>query len=158
MTTPPSVRRIQAYLSTELRARLAKYCVVAGATESAVVRDAVQEHLDGVSDRVLIMKRLDRLARATERTHRDLQILSVAFGVFVRSWFAHMPGVPQAERKAAQTAGESRYRQFMDYVAEQFAAGKRFIDDLPQERIADDAELASLTQAQTEAPAKAGHG
>jgi hypothetical protein len=41
---------------------------------------------------------------------------------------------------------ESRYEQFVRHVAEQFSAGGRFLDDLPRESIADDAELAKMAK------------
>jgi hypothetical protein len=36
------------------------------------------------------------------------------------------------------------YRQFIEHLAAQFAGGKRFLDDLPRESLADDAELEAL--------------
>ena len=40
-------------------------------------------------------------------------------------------------------AAENRYRQFVDHVGEQFSGGKRFLDDLPRESLAEDSELAA---------------
>jgi hypothetical protein len=92
----------------------------------------------------LFLRRLDRLGRALARTQRDLELHSEAFAVFVKIWFAHTPSVAPDARKAAQTLAESRYRQFVDYVAQQFTGGRRFIDDLPRECLADEHELSAL--------------
>lgn len=55
-------------------------CAATNATETAVVEAALRLHLDGTSDRTLLFRRLDRLGRAVERSHRDLELLSEAFG------------------------------------------------------------------------------
>jgi len=149
--------RVHARVAREVAERLVGYCRATRTTERAVVEAALRQYLDNANDMALLLRRHDRLGRAHDRTHRDLEILSQAFATFVRLWLSHTPPVPKDARKAAQTSGEARYRQFTNYVAEQFAAGKRFIDDLPQERIADDRELASVaaTRSEPTAPAHA---
>jgi hypothetical protein len=76
--------------------------------------------------------------------HREVQLLSAAFTVFVRLWFAHTPSLRDEVKPAARSDAESRYRQFMDYVAQEFTGGRRFLDDLPREAIGDDAELLTM--------------
>lgn len=146
-TTPARPERIHPYLGPDLRARLAKHCLATQTSESAVVRAALEQYLDGTGDFALFLRRLDRNARAHERTLRDLELLSQTVAMFVRLWLAHTPRLPLDARPAAQASAESRYKQFLDRVAERVASGKRFVDDLPQERIADDGELASIAQA-----------
>ena len=140
-------RRIQTYVATDLARRLRDHCASVRASESAVLREALDVHLDGRTDMALVLRRLDRIARAQERTLRDLELLSQALAMFVRLWLAHTPRLPRDARPAAQASAESRFKQFLDHVAARFASGKRFVDDLPQERIADDDELASIAQA-----------
>lgn len=62
---------------------------------------------------------------------------------------ARAQGPRRSPGRALQQAAsdEERYRQFLDRVAERVASGKRFVDDLPQKRIADDDELASIGEA-----------
>ena len=110
------------------------------------MRAALEQHIAGTGDFALFLRRLDRIARAQERTLRDLELLSQALSMFVRLWLAHTPRLPRDARPAAQASAESRFKQFLDRVAERFASGKRFVDDLPQERIADDDELAAIAQ------------
>jgi hypothetical protein len=44
-------------------------------------------------------------------------------------------------RQAARATAEGRYKKFVEYVAEQFSGGHRFLDDLPKEMVANDVEL-----------------
>jgi hypothetical protein len=57
---------------------------------------------------------------------------------------AAVPNLRDEVKPAARDDAESRYRQFMDYVAHEFTGGRRLVDDLPREAVADDAELAAL--------------
>jgi predicted DNA-binding protein len=142
----PPLARLQAYLTPAQRKRLAIHCSAHRVTESAAVREALERHMDGTSDLALVLRRLDRLSRGEERLQRDLELLSQAFGLFVRLWLAHTPRLPRDTRAAARASAEARYKQFLDHVAERFASGKRFVDDLPQERVADDDELAAIVE------------
>jgi predicted DNA-binding protein len=138
--------RLLPYVEPELAERLDKFCAASDATESAVVGAAIQQYLDGTSDATLLLRRLDRLGRALARSQRDIELLSEAFAVFTRVWFAHTPTVPEDGKKLARTMAESRYRQFVEHVIEQFSGGRRFLDDLPRESIGADGELATLRQ------------
>jgi hypothetical protein len=132
--------RIYPYLTTEIRERLAAYCAARATTESAVVDAALRQYLDGMSETALLLRRLDRLGQAQSRMQCDLEMHSEAFALFVKIWFAHTPTVPPEARKAAQTGAETRYRQFVQYVAHQLSAGRRFVDDLPRTALSEDAE------------------
>src|SRR5580658_3270915 len=79
-----------------------------------------------------------------DRMHRDLELLSEAFSVFVRLWFAHTPSVPVDAKPVARSTAESRYKQFVEHVVQQFSGGRRFLDDLPREVAANDAELNAI--------------
>ncbi|MGA3124855.1 MAG: hypothetical protein ABSF69_29260 [Polyangiaceae bacterium] len=122
--------RLQPYVEGALAERLEQFCAAADATESAVVVAAIRQYLDGTSDATLYLRRLDRLGRALARSQRDVELLSEAFAVFVRVWFAHTPVVPESGKKSARAGAEIRYRQFVEHVAEQFSGGRRFLDDL----------------------------
>ncbi len=143
MAGKAKVRRVRVYtrLSAELRDRLTSYCAASSIAERAVFEQAVQQYVDGVGDLALVLRRLDRLGRAGARLHRDVELLSEAFAVFVRLWFAHTPTIPNDGKAAARSTAESRYRQFVEHVGEQFSGGRRFLDDLPREVVANEAEL-----------------
>jgi predicted DNA-binding protein len=136
--------RLHPYVEPAVAKRLAAYSAATGIPSSTVVQAALGQYLDRTSDTTLILRRLDRLGRADERMQRDLELLSEAFVVWVRVWFSHAPRITDDAKEFARRTGESRFTQFMEHVAEQFMGGHRFIDDLPREVVADDAELAHL--------------
>jgi hypothetical protein len=138
--------KLQTYMDPGLSDRVDRFCTAMGLSESALVKSALGQYLDGTSDAALLLRRLDRLGRAVSVTQRDLEVLSQAFGVFVRLWLAHTPTVPEEAKPGARVNAENRYGRFTQHVADQFSAGRRFLDDLPREVVADDTELAPLTK------------
>jgi hypothetical protein len=133
--------RLLPRVPAELAERLSAVCASTNATETAVIEAALRKHLDGTSDRTLLFRRLDRLDRMIERSRRDVELLSEAFAIYVQLWLAHAPPLSEEERKAARKVAETRYGQFVEHISKQFSGGHRFLDDLPREVIADDAEL-----------------
>jgi hypothetical protein len=131
-------------VSPELSDRVDAYCAAKGLKESALVKAALTQYLDGTGDAALVLRRLDRLGRALARVHRDLELVCEGFSVFVRLWLAHTPEVPEEGRRTARMSAESRYKRFVEHVSEQFSGGKRFLDDLPREVVADQEELSKL--------------
>ena len=136
--------RVWTHLSATLRNRLSSYCAASNLTERAVFEAAIEQYISGTSDMTLVLRRIERLSRAADRVHRDVELLSAAFAVFVQLWFAHTPSLREEVKPAAREDAESRYQQFKDYVTQEFAGGRRFLDDLPREAIADDAELDAI--------------
>ncbi len=144
MTPHPQRFRVQPYLDRALHDRLIRYCAATGATETAVVAEALRRLLDKTDDTTLLLRRLDRLGRFASRIHRDLELLSEAFGLWVRMWLAVTPPVADAARRSVRAASEGRYRQFVTHLAERFGRGSRFINDLPQESVAEPSELQDI--------------
>ena len=135
------VRRVRvcARLSVELRDKLARYSAASGISERTVIEDALQKHLGNESDTELLLRRLDLIKRDMARDHRDLELLSEAFGRYMRLWFvAHAPSAGEAGKAAARAAGEVPYRQFAQHLGTQFKQGHRFVNDLPVETFADE--------------------
>jgi hypothetical protein len=62
--------------------------------------------------------------------------------------------VADSAKDSASMAAESRFAQFQEYLVEQFQGGRRFVDDLPREVIADEAELSRMTSEAAAAPAR----
>jgi hypothetical protein len=136
--------RVRPYLPTELAKSLVQRCVADRITLSAAVTAAVEQWVDGTSDRTLIMKRLDRLGRAIERSHRDAEFHSKAFSVFMHTWLVHTRSVAPQDRAAALESAKKRFGEMVTQVVKEFSDGRRFIDDLPQEPVAHDAELDAI--------------
>jgi hypothetical protein len=59
-----------------------------------VAEEALTQYLDGIADTSLLLRRIDRLGRGAARAQRDIELLSEAFAVFTKLWFAHTPPVP----------------------------------------------------------------
>jgi predicted DNA-binding protein len=126
--------RVGTRLSLELRARLTKYCAASGISERTVIEDALRKYLEGTDDMALLLRRFDRIERAQAREHRDLELLSEAFGRYMRLWFmAHAPSTADAGN--ARGASDTQYKHFAQHLGAQFAHGHRFTDDLPVEAL-----------------------
>jgi hypothetical protein len=136
--------RLHPYVEEALAKRLSAYCAATGIASSSVIEAALRQYLDETSDKTLILRLLGRLARAQVRTQRDLEVLSEAFAVWVRVWFAHTPRIDDGAMELARRTAESRYARFVEQVAERFSGGERFLDDLPREVLADEVELEKL--------------
>ena len=129
--------RVGTRLSVELRARLTKYCAASGISERTIIEDALRKYLDSTDDTALFLRRFDRVEHALARDHRDLELLSEAFGRYMRLWFlAHAPNAAEAGKAAARGAAETQYKQFAHHLGAQFTQGHRFVDDLPVEAFA----------------------
>jgi predicted transcriptional regulator len=138
--------------------RVDRFCTAMGLSESALVKSALGQYLDETKDATLLLRRLDRLGRAEARTQRDLEVLSQAFGVFVRLWLAHTPTVAAEAKPGARVNAENRYGRFTQHVADQFSAGRRFLDDLPREVVAEEAELDMIVDNSSGSPDKSDKG
>jgi len=145
--------RLQPYVDAPLAKQLAAYGAATGMTTSSVVQAALRQYFDRTDDKMLLLQRLNKLGRAWNRTQRDLEIHMEAFAVYVKLWFAHTPQIPDHAKDAARREAESRFAQFQEYLVEQFQGGCRFVDDLPREVIADEAELSKMAGEASAAPA-----
>jgi hypothetical protein len=124
-------KRIHPYVTPELAHRLTTYCAAKEITESAAVQAAVEDHLDGeAKDNEVIIRRLDRLGRASLGHQRDLALMTESFGLFLRMWFAFVPQMAEGDKPAAESLSARRYRQFVDSVSTQLATGETFAADL----------------------------
>ena len=126
--------RVGTRLSVELRVQLTKYCAASGISERTVIEDALSKHLHNDDNTALIVRRLDRINRELAHAQRDLELLSEAFGRYMRLWFmTHTPSTAEAGKGATRGAGETQYRQFAQHLGAQFTQGRRFVDDVPVE-------------------------
>jgi hypothetical protein len=144
----PKVRRVRIYtrLSHALRKHLLAYSAATGRSERAVIEEAVARYLANPAKDPSTSGPLDRLAQAIdddrrlrERQHRDLEVLSEAFGRFLRLWmivraptFTH-PDTPEGAETVSQqrATGEAFYKRLAAAIADHFRRGHRFVHDLP---------------------------
>jgi hypothetical protein len=147
--------RLQPYVDAPLAKQLAAYSAATGKTTSFVVQAALRQYLDRTDDKMLLLGRINRLGWAWERTQRDLELFMEGFAIYVKLWFAHTPCIADNAKDSARRTAESRFAQFQEYLVEQFQGGRRFVDDLPREIIADEAELSRMA---SDAPAASADG
>jgi hypothetical protein len=122
-------------LRPDLRARLARYSAASGISERVIIEEALTKHFDGSNEGALLLRRLDRIDEALVRGRRDVELLSAAFGRYMRLWFlAHNP----ATQGGALNAAEAQYKRFARDLAAHLSDGRRFSDDLPDEGVMDD--------------------
>jgi predicted DNA-binding protein len=138
----PKLRRVRVYprLTLDVRKRLTEYCARKGLTERDIIEEAIRQYLDGTGDSAKVLAQLERLALAIDaererrdgahrEVHRAIEVLSEAFGRFLRLWmFVHAATFKQP---ATQEAAESMYEKFAAKIAEYFQRGHRFLHDLP---------------------------
>jgi hypothetical protein len=144
----PKVRRIRIYtrLSDGLRKRLAEYGAAVGRSERAIIEEAVSQYLAGNRNASSVSTPIDRLAQAIDHDqrrrdvqHRELELLSEAFGQFLKLWTAvhatafQKPDSPSATEALRQqrAAGEALYKRVASTIAERFINGHRFVHDMP---------------------------
>jgi hypothetical protein len=144
-TPKPTSVRIYTRLSLDRRKHLKAYCDATGRSERAVIEDAVarflanpgKEPTSGPLER--LAQAIDEDRRQCERQHRDVEILSEAFGRFLQVWMiVHastftQPATPEAGAAMSKqrAAGEGLFKRFAANVADQFLRGHRFVHDLP---------------------------
>ena len=145
--------RIHPYVVPDIARRLTAYCAAKGLTESAAVQAAVEQYLDGGErEGALILRRLDRLGRASAQHQRDLEILSEAFAVFFQLWAMYVPNYSKAESDAASRRAGQLFDQYIGIVSRQLAAGPRFASRVAKE----DETRASGTPSSSSPPPPAG--
>jgi predicted transcriptional regulator len=114
--------RIYPYVVPEIARRLTAYCGAKGLTESAAVQAAIEQYLDaGEKDNALILRRLDRLGRASTQHQRDLEVVAEALALFVRRWFASAPEIAPEDYDAVERLSAKRYKGFLDILAHTLA-------------------------------------
>jgi hypothetical protein len=132
-------------LPTELSDRLRTFASGKGSSQNSIIQKALKRYLDDNLDGPLILKRLDRLSRATTRVHRDVTIIADALAIFVQIYLAHTPRLLDADKPAAERAALERFAQFEDHVAAQMASGRSVMKAFARQAtdVEDQAELAT---------------
>lgn len=105
---------------------------------SAVVADAAKESLLSSyrSDRETeILKAAERnffaVRRLEQRMRIDLQVLKELIGLGMRSFFNHIPAIPEPAKAAALLSGKQRFLRYLDLVATNLRGGESVLGDVP---------------------------
>jgi hypothetical protein len=125
--------RIQPYISTDLRRRLAAYSAAQDLTESAVAQAALAEYLapDRASE-PLILRRLDGIAQAIERLDERSDVVGEALGRLIR--FTFLTKEPEVSADASSKANE-RYSKLVATLARAVATGTTLVAAVRRARL-----------------------
>ena len=120
--------RIQPYISRDLQKRVRAWAAAKNLTESAVAEAALSEYFDDArADDDLISLRLDLVSQAVARLQNDVDVLSDAFGRYVRHVFLGMLYKSGAD-------AEAKYEGFLGGILDPSGVGGRFISDVRRAR------------------------
>jgi len=105
---------------------------------SATVAEAAKESLLSTyrSEREMeILKATERnlyaLRRLDQRMRIELQVLKELIGLGMRSFFNHIPPVPESGKTAAILSGKQRFQRYLDLVAANLRGGDSILADIP---------------------------
>ena len=138
--------RLHPYVDQTIAQQLAVHCAGTGATVSAVVEAALREHLERTGAITDILRCLDRLGRGIERAHRDLELFTAAFAVWVKIWFAYMPRIDGDEFDLVCRSAESRFSEFVEEVAHEYSRGHHVVEELRRATAPQRADAPSVAQ------------
>jgi hypothetical protein len=105
---------------------------------SATVAEAAKESLLSSyrSERETeILKATERnlyaLRRLDQRMRIEVQVLKELIGLGMRSFFNHIPPVPESGKTAALLSGKQRFQRYLDLVAANLRGGDSILADVP---------------------------
>lgn len=113
-------------------------------SRSAVVSRALRQYLlpDYQEERERVLAaNLDRLwwhqHNLGDRLDRDIATVREMLAMLVRTFYIHIPEVPEAQREGAILSGEQRFNRFLAVVAEHLGPGKSALRRMPEPAIAE---------------------
>ncbi len=121
------------YLTPELLDRLVAQAKRRGVPKSTVAEAAIASFLTpdaAQQQEAALGRRLDRLNRYADRLERDLEIAVEMMALFVRTWMAATPSLPDAAQAAARARGRDRYERFVEHLGRRLASGRSFTREL----------------------------
>jgi predicted transcriptional regulator len=123
----PMKSRLSVYLEPALMAQLTELANRKHQSMSLVAEAAIASFLTPDEDErreAAVSRRLDRLARQSERLERDLTVSVEATALFIRYWLMVTPSIPDDFQSAAQAKGRERFASFVQMLGQRLASGK----------------------------------
>lgn len=124
------------YLPPDLLDLLVRHAKTRGVPKSTVAEAAIASFLTpdaAQQQEAALGRRLDRLNRHADRLERDLDVAVEMLALFVRSWMAATPALPDAAQAAARARGRDRYERFIETLGRRLASGRSFSRELAVE-------------------------
>lgn len=124
------------YLTPELLDLLVVQARRRGVPKSTVAEAAIASFLTpdaAQQQEAALGRRLDRINRHADRLERDLEVAVEMLALFVRTWMAATPALPEAAQAAARARSRDRYERFVETLARRLASGRSLSRELTLE-------------------------
>lgn len=130
--------KIGVYLTDDVAKLLKRAVKQSGATKSDIVNEALARFLDPAPENdpaEAVLRRLDGLAKAIRRLHRDVEIVAETLALHVRQFLMITPPVPKSEQQEAEKLGRERYEFFIAQIAKRITSDRGLVSEV-MDRIA----------------------
>ncbi len=88
----------------------------------------------------VVAQNLDRLYwhvhNHSKRMSQELRVIREMLALFVRTFYNHMPDVPEEHREAAAADGQLRFAHFLEILAEHAGSGPSALELMPEPAVA----------------------
>lgn len=114
-----------------------------------IVNDALIQYfdLDSLKNReAVLLKRLDQIDRKIENLHTNLSILSEAFSIYIKTYFARLAEIPKEQGMAANSRANHLFHQFIQQLYQATLSGNSLFNDLPKEEFISHDEADKIMQ------------
>ena len=130
--------RLSVYLDPYVMRSLADYAEWRNQSRSMIAEAAIASFLSPDSDErreATTVKRLDRIDRRMQRLERDLGIAVETIAVFVFSWLASTPQLPDALQAATRAKAGQRYNSFLEALGRRLAKGPKLRQEITEDSV-----------------------
>ena len=125
--------KIGVYLTDDVAKLLRIAARRPGATKSSIVNEALLRLLDPAPEKdrgAEVIDRLRGLAKKHRQLHREVEVVTESFALFVRYFLTITPPLPQSEQHAANILGRKRYAVFVKQIAKRIASDRNLISEV----------------------------
>ena len=127
---------LSTYLDPKIAESLETYAARRKVSKSVIAEAAIASFLSPDSaerDEAVLARRFDRLSRQVERLERDSTISIEMLALFVRSWLAATPVLPEPEPTAAEIKARERFERFVRALGQRLASGRSLAREVSED-------------------------
>lgn len=132
----PKKHALSIYLDPSVMGSLADYAARRNLSRSQIAEAAIASFLSpdaAERQEAATTKRLDLIDRRMARIERDLGVSVETLALFIRSWLAATPPLPEPAQRAARAKEGERYNSFLVALGRRLAKGPIFRQEIPEE-------------------------
>ena len=116
-------KRVQGLLDGKLYRRLDYFCSKNRYSQSKVISLALDKYLNEESSWEILWKRLNRNQNAYQKLETRVLVLTAAFELFMRYFFALTPELSDEEKEQAYSKTEYLFEKYMEKLKENVQSG-----------------------------------